>query len=305
LTTLPDGVHAVVITYNTSHLTTLLLADLARELATLPGSSITVFDNASTDDTVELVRIERPDVELVVSPRNLGFGRAVNAASEGAATRWILLINPDARIDEGSIGRLVDVARVQPGRGIYGGRLVDERRHTVEDSVADLPSLRGLLAFATGFAPLARRLRIRSAAARLAAGDSLTDVTALPGTFLLIETKVWQEIGGFDPRFFMYSEDIDLCFRVGLAGCVPLYVPQASIRHIGGASSSSGRKEVLKLTGLVTFLNLWWPRGRARTGRFLLLLGVLLRRTARAGHRTPEGRWETAWHERRVWLAGW
>jgi GT2 family glycosyltransferase len=300
-----DCVHAVVITYNASRLTMLLLDDLVGGLVDIPGSVVTVFDNASTDDTVEQIRSHRSDVELIVSPSNLGFGRAVNAATKGVEARWILLINPDARIDPGSIRRLVDVARERPGHGLYGGRFVDDERQTAEDSVALVPTLTHLLAFATGFGAIARRLHLRSASARAAAASDVTEVVALPGTFLLVETDLWRELGGFDPRFFMYSEDVDLSLRVGRSGRRPLYVPQASIRHAGGASSSSGQKEVLKLTALVTFGQVWWTPTRRRCGQLLLLFGVLLRRVARVRAHTPNGRWETAWRERRRWLAGW
>jgi GT2 family glycosyltransferase len=103
----------------------------------------------------------------------------------------------------------------------------------------------------------------------------------------------------------MYSEDLDLSLRMAKIKRRPLYVPAASIQHAGGASSSSGTKEVLKLTSLVTLLRSQWPAPRARAGEALLLAGVGIRRLARLRARTADGRWETAWRERRRWRAGW
>jgi N-acetylglucosaminyl-diphospho-decaprenol L-rhamnosyltransferase len=299
------AIHAIVITYNTRDLAVPLLQDLVRELQPWPESDVVVFDNASTDDTAAVVSAAGLDVRIVLGEKNLGFGRAVNEAAAGATARWILLVNPDARIDEGAVQHLVDTATRLPGHGLYGGKFVDINRDTAEDSVAVVPTLANLLAFATGFAPVARRLGWRSGPRRAAGSASTCEVDALPGTFLLIETDVWREVGGFDPRYFMYSEDLDLSLRIGRTGRRPLYVPEASIRHEGGGSSSSGSKEVLKLTSLTTLLRSEWGPRQARTGVSLLFVGVGLRRLARLRAHTPSGRWETAWRERRRWSRGW
>jgi GT2 family glycosyltransferase len=300
-----ETLRAVVVTYNTKDLALALLGDLQRELGNWPGSQIVVVDNASADGTPDAVAAAFPAVELVRSPENLGFGRAVNLGAKGSDTRWLLLVNPDARIDEGAVGQLVAAAKARPGHGLYGGRFIDVARGTNEDSVAVLPTLSNLLAFATGLAPVLRRLGYRSPPRRQANSAEVIEVDALPGTFVLAETDAWRDVGGFDERYFMYSEDLDLCVRVGATGRRPLYVPQASLRHIGGASSTSGSKEVLKNRSLVTFINTHWPASHARLGRLLLVAGVGLRRLARLPYRTPSGRWETAWRERKLWLGGW
>jgi N-acetylglucosaminyl-diphospho-decaprenol L-rhamnosyltransferase len=300
-----DALRAIVVTYNTRELALPLLGDLLEELRPWPGSEVVVVDNASTDGTAESIATAYPNVRLEASPKNLGFGPAVNLAARGATTRWLLLVNPDARIDGGSVGRLVDVAKQQPGHGLYGGRFVDIVRQTAEDSVAVLPSVANLVGFATGIGAIARRLGWRSAPRRVAAATEPTAVDALPGTFVLIESDAWHAVGGFDERYFMYSEDLDLSLRITKTGRRPMYVPAASIQHAGGASSSSGSKEVLKLTSLVTLLRAQWSPRRARTGEGLLLAGIAVRRLARLRASTPDGRWETAWRERRRWRAGW
>jgi len=300
-----DTVRAIVVTYNTKDLALALLTDLRRELTALPGSQIVVVDNASADGTPDAIEHAFSDVEVRRSPTNLGFGAAVNAGATGTSSRWLLLVNPDARVDDGAVARLVAAAADNPGHGLYGGRFIDVVRGTNEDSVAVLPTLANLLAFATGIAPVLRRLGYRSPPRRKANSDREIEVDALPGTFLLAETDAWRAVDGFDETYFMYSEDLDLCVRVVATGRRPLYVPQASIRHIGGASSTSGAKEVMKNRSLVTFLRTHWPASRARVGCGLLVAGVGLRRLARAPLRTPTGRWETAWRERRSWLRGW
>jgi len=295
----------IVVTYNTRDLALAVLGDIGTELTPYPGSEIVVVDNASRDGTAEAIASAFPAVRLDASPTNLGFAAAVNRGLAGSAARWLLLVNPDTRIDAGSLATLVETARARPGHGLYGGRFVDVGRATGEDSVAVVPSVGQLLAYACGADTLARRLGWRSAPRRAAAATQPTTVDALPGTFLLIEADAWRDVGGFDTRYFMYSEDLDLSLRVGKTGRRPLYVPAAVVRHLGGASSSSGAKEVMKLTSLVTLLRSQWPPARARLGEVLLLAGVSLRRLARIRAHTPEGRWETAWRERRRWRSGW
>ncbi len=300
-----DTVRAIVVTFNTKDLALDLVSDLRGELAALPGSQIVVVDNASSDGTPEAIEAAFPDVEVRRSATNRGFGAAVNLAAADASSRWLLLVNPDARVDDGAVVRLVEAATKEPGHGLYGGRFIDVARGTNEDSVAVLPTLGNLLAFATGVAPVLRRLGYRSPPRRKANSDRVIEVEALPGTFVLAEVDAWRTVGGFDEKYFMYSEDLDLCVRMAATGRRPLYVPQASIRHIGGASSTSGAKEVLKNRSLVTFLSTHWPVRRATAGRLLLVAGVGLRRVARLPYRTPSGRWETAWRERDSWRGGW
>ena len=302
----PEGtLRAVVVTFNTKDLALDLLADLGRELTRIPDSQIVVVDNASSDGTADAVAVTYPDVDLRRLPENIGFGRAVNVGAKDAESGWILLVNPDARIDVGAVSQLLDVAKAQPGHGLYGGQFIDVTRLTNEDSVAVLPTISNLVAYATGLAPIMRRLGWRSPPRRMASSPVTVEVDALPGTFILAEVPAWREIGGFDERFFMYSEDLDLCVRMGQSGRRPLYVPSATLRHIGGASSTSGGKEVLKLRSLVTFMKTHWSPQRAAVGRALLAAGVGLRRLARLPYRTPNGRWETAWRERKCWLGGW
>ncbi|MGH8889837.1 MAG: glycosyltransferase family 2 protein [Acidothermaceae bacterium] len=300
-----DAITAIVVTYNTKKLALAVLGDLERELASYPGSAIVVVDNDSRDGTVDAVAAAFPQVRLDPTGANLGFARAVNRGAAGATTRWLLLVNPDLRIDAGSLDALVDVARARPGHGLYAGRFIDTLRGTNEDSVAVVPSLGQLFGYASGIGTVARRLGWRSAPRRAAGATRPTEVAALPGTFLLIETDAWREVGGFVERYFMYSEDLDLSVRIGRTGRRPMYVPAALVHHEGGSSSSSGGKEVLKLTSLVTFLRSGWAPRRARLGELLLLAGVGLRRIARLRANTPDGRWETAWRQREQWRRGW
>jgi len=298
-----------VVTFNTKELALALIADLVRELEPLEGSQIVVVDNASSDGSADAIAAQFPDITLHRLPANIGFGAAVNRGAADAPTRWLLLANPDARIHDGAVAELVAEASAHPGHGLYGGRFLEETGELNENSVAALPTPASLLGYATGLAPVLRRAGYRRPSDALARSAHPIDVVAVPGTFVLAETDAWRQIGGFDERFFLYSEDLDLCMRLAATGRHPRYVPAAVMTHIGGAASAGGSKgggkEVMKLRSLVTLLRTHWSPGYARFGSGCLLVGVAWRRLTRVGRRTPSGRWETAWRERRSWLRGW
>ena len=127
---------------------------------------------------------------------------------------------------------------------------------------------------------------------------------AASGCLLLVEKALFEELGGFTPDYFMYSEDIDLCARAAQRGARPLLVPEAQVVHVGGAASTSVNKRVMVLRGKCTYLRLRWPARKAALGRLLLTTGIALR----ALGATVTGRadyWRDVWRRRAEWRAGW
>jgi GT2 family glycosyltransferase len=117
---------------------------------------------------------------------------------------------------------------------------------------------------------------------------------------MMIDRDLWTSLHGFDPDYFMYCEDADLCWRATLAGAQPTLVPAARIIHLGGrASASTARKVEMLMRGKISFLHKHWPPRKARLGSFLLLAGVGLRALLR---REP---WLSSWRTRASWRNGW
>jgi GT2 family glycosyltransferase len=123
-------------------------------------------------------------------------------------------------------------------------------------------------------------------------------VPAVSGCLLLIDRPLWQQLGGFTPDYFMYSEDIDLSARARDLGARPVLVPEAQLLHVGGAASSTVNKRIMVLRGKTTFVRLRWSPGHAKLARLLISAGVLVRALAGAG-------WRDVWRQRATWLAGW
>jgi GT2 family glycosyltransferase len=124
---------------------------------------------------------------------------------------------------------------------------------------------------------------------------------------MLVERTLFHALGGFDPQFFLYSEDVDLSVRARQLGARPMVFPEASIIHIGGASSTSDAQRIRILRGKMTYAYRHWGRGRGRVAGLLLEAGVLLRCAGAAvlgAHRSRDVGWRAIWRERRTWIGG-
>ncbi len=238
----------LIVTYNSAKLIGRLLDHLAHELQGL-AAEVIVIDNASRDSTAELVAQSYPWVKLIASKDNLGFAAGNNQAAKQASGRYMLLLNPDAIPHAGSLAlglrMLAETAEV----GLAGGELIgaDGSR---QPSARMFPTLRDELFTLSGLAarypqsPLFARLD-----RRWANPDQEAVVDWIPGAFVFIPTEVFRRLGGFDERFFMYYEEVDLCRRMQQAGLKILYWPQLKAMHIGGESAKTVVQARVSKTG--------------------------------------------------------
>jgi GT2 family glycosyltransferase len=301
-------VSVLMVSYHTRELTLNALAALRDSSAGRPYELV-IVDNASTDGTAEAVAAAFPEATVERLPTNVGFGRAVNRAASHARGEWLLLMNPDTEPDGDVLAALLGYAAAHPEHGIYTGRTLHPDGRDDLRSCFALPSLRGYLFFALGLSTVGRRVRRLGPflnPEELPGYDRTRprEVPAVSGCLMLIRHDLFARLDGFAPEYFMYSEDIDLCTRAAALGARPVLVPEARVRHLGGASSTTANKIIMLMRGKCTYLRLRWPRRRATAGRTLLAAGVGLR----AGGAALLGRasaWRTVWRERRTWLGGW
>jgi N-acetylglucosaminyl-diphospho-decaprenol L-rhamnosyltransferase len=297
-------ISVVVVSYRTRELTLRTLDKLLRTPTPVPYEMI-VVDNASLDGSASAVEDTFPSVTVVRLATNVGFGRAVNAGAKLATGRWLMLINPDAEPVGDLIGEFVSFAEARPAALVYTGRTL--RADGTDDgrSCFGLPSLWGYVCFATGLSTLLRRSRWFNPEELPTLDRSLpAEVPAASGCLLMMDRALFERLKGFSPDYFMYSEDVDLCFRAAACGARPTLVPAARAVHAGGASSIGAEKAVMIFQGKCTYMRLRWSPPRAAIGRALLLLGIAVRAAgARLTGRVPF--WREVWAQRRVWLAGW
>ena len=270
---------------------------------------VVVLDNASGDGTVELVASEFPQARLIASTENLGFARGVNRAAEEATGEFVLLLNPDTEVHPGAIERIVDFAGAHPEHGLYGGRTLDPDGRVNPGSCWGAPTLWSLFCFAALLSTVFKHSRVfdPESLGRWQR-DTIREVDIVTGCLLLAPRALWQELGGFDTRFFMYGEDADLSIRAKALGYRPAITPDAVVTHEIGVSSATREDKLLLLfRGKATLLRKHWRGPRLHAGLFLLKAGVGARALlAVLGRRTAgrAGAWPEVWRERRDWLPG-
>ena len=204
--------------------------------AALPtGAEIVVVDNASKDRSRQ--EAARRNVRLIANPENRGFAAAVNQGIRALDTPFVLLLNPDARL-ETSLEALVECCR-RPGVAGAGGKLVDEGGHPQAGfAVRSLPSPAALVCEALLLNRIWPRNPVNWHYRCLGFQFSTpSDVEQPAGAFLMIRRDVWQELNGFDERFCpLWFEDVDFCWRSRQKGYRMCYTPNAVAKHTGGHS---------------------------------------------------------------------
>ncbi len=303
----------LIVNYRTPDLILNCLESIFRE--TLSTSiEVLVWDNASGDQSVDVIADRFPHVHLVASPENIGFGAANNRLATEARANKILLLNPDTTVLDNAIDRLYAFAGDRPEAQVWGGRTVFPDGTVNPTCCWALPTLWSCLAQALGLSRLfAGSLLFNPEGIGGWARNSERNAEMLSGCFLLINSELWRRLGGFDPIYWMYSEDADLCVRSRSEGARPLFTPSATICHWGGASETVRAEKVLRLfTARTQFLHQHWSRGRARLGTRMLNLHVLVRwagysllsALGKSGVVRERDVWAEVWRRRHEWEIG-
>lgn len=304
----PPSVSVLVVTYNSA---ADIDACLAAAAATIRRpAELLVLDNGSTDDTAAVVADRHPDVTLFVSEANLGFAAGVNALARQATGDYVLLLNPDAVLHEGSVDALIELAERRPQGGLYGGRCLTSDGELNPGSAWGKSGLWDDFCFASGLNVVFKNNKYLDP---MSLGswprDTESEVGIVTGCLLLARRTVWDELAGFDEDYWLYGEDADLSARAWKLGYRPVISPAATITHDFGTSSPNESWRTIKIwTGKATMQYKHHSVARARLGVLLLQFGVWLR-SRKLLDRLP-GRehasdvWTDAWKQRRTWRAG-
>jgi GT2 family glycosyltransferase len=237
-------VSAVIVSYNVRS----LLLDCLRAFyasSDIPVEAV-VVDNASSDGSADAVSSTFPEAKVIRQAVNVGFGKANNAGLQQAEGRFVLLLNPDVTVLPGCVGKLADFLLVRPDAGAVGPRL--ER----PDGSLDLAARRGFPTPSAAFYRLVGLSRLFPASPRfnrynlghLPDGE-LHEVDSGTAACLLVRRAAVDRVGFFDPDYFMYGEDIDLCYRLKRGGWKVFYLPDARAVHLKGASTKQSTRRML------------------------------------------------------------
>lgn len=197
---------------------------------------VIVSDNGSTDGSVEKIRAQFPAVRVLENGANLGFARGNNAGIRQARGEYVLILNPDTIMHEGSLDGWVRFADGHPEAGAFGCR-VQNPDGSYQRSARPFPTISRYLVSAFGLRFLGHWKRsVLSDEYEGWEGDTEREVDWQSGCCVMLRRDLLNQLGGFDEQFFYQFEEVDLCRRVWNAGFRIRFTPQVSITHLGGQS---------------------------------------------------------------------
>jgi N-acetylglucosaminyl-diphospho-decaprenol L-rhamnosyltransferase len=266
-----QALRVVAVTYSPGEALTSFLDTL--RVATSRPLDVVLADNGSTDGAPERAARRFPDVRMLSTGGNVGYGAAANAGLADRRTGWALVANPDIRFEPGAVDELLAAAARWPRAGTVGPaiRTPDGQLYP---SARDLPSLstgigHALLGWVWPANPwTARYRRERETPRERVAGW-------LSGSCFLVDLEAFHSVGGFDPGYFMYFEDVDLAARLSERGWLHVYAPSAVVEHEGGHSTrrEPHRMQRVHHTSALRYLSRRYPgrlkaplRGALRVG---------------------------------------
>jgi N-acetylglucosaminyl-diphospho-decaprenol L-rhamnosyltransferase len=265
----------IIVSWNTRDLLRHCLQSIAAHQGELP-LEIIVVDNASHDGTPAMLRADFPDVQLIETGANLGFSAGNNVGMAAARGDWFLLLNPDTEIVGDALQQIIATLTDNPFVGVVGPRV------QYGDGTAQITRHRFPLLWTLGtastplaplFAPLLNRFYYQR---RLPSAPTFTDW--LTGAALLLRREVYEQVGGFDERFFMYYEETDWQRRIKAAGWTILYDPLALIVHYEAQASGQvgGKRDEIFNRSRLRYTAKWHGEKAARLlqGWLLLLYGL-------------------------------
>jgi N-acetylglucosaminyl-diphospho-decaprenol L-rhamnosyltransferase len=243
--------------------------------------SVVVVDNASTDIEVERAVVRAHEAQLIEMTENLGYGGGVTAGVNAAHSEadYILITNPDVTFQPSSIDALVDAADNLPDAGSVGPKILDADG-VVYPSARNLPSLRTGIGHAVFGRVWPNNPWSREYRSDRDYTQQQRDAGWLSGACLMVRREAYDSIGGFDPSFFMYFEDVDLGTRLSRAGWRNVYVPQAVVVHTGAHSTAKSATQMERIhhESAYLYLSRKYSAWYLAPLRWALRLGLLARR---------------------------
>jgi N-acetylglucosaminyl-diphospho-decaprenol L-rhamnosyltransferase len=229
-------ISVIVVSYNTAGLLEQCVANLRSAIQDSLKVEIIFVDNASKDNSVEVIKTKFPECRLIVNEVNVGFGRANNQALQFATGRYILLLNTDAFVSSDTLSKTVAYMDANPRSGILGVRL-EGRDGVLQPCCRYFPTPWNTFLWRTGLN-------------RSFAGARMVDDLAWPhdtvracdwvvGCYYLLRREVVDDVGLFDPKFFLYFEEVDHCFAARKHGWDVVFFPHTTVIHLGGESAKS------------------------------------------------------------------
>ncbi|NCS97987.1 MAG: glycosyltransferase family 2 protein [Candidatus Pacebacteria bacterium] len=244
----------ILISFNSAEFIGTCLASL-QKVTGIADAEIIVWDNASTDDTVSLIKKKFPKLLLHESPKNLGFGKAINRAAKIATGKYLVLLNPDTQVEQNWLQPLLSTFTSETKVGA-----VNSKTKIVIDGSEYIQNA-GNYVFYDGHSrdrgAVITKDRQQEYESDSTYYNTAKKVAAFSGVSVALPRKLFLEMGGFDERLFMYYEDTDFSLRLAKKGYDIWYQPKSELKHIHSASSEEWSEFFVYHTELNRLLLVW------------------------------------------------
>lgn len=237
----------IIVNYNVKEFIQNLLESI-KSASKMISTEVIIVDNASDDGSIELIRQKYPWVKLIVNSRNLGFSKANNLGLKEATGKYLLLLNPDTLVKEDTFEKMIGFFEATPDAGMAGCKLLNT------DGTLQLACRRGFpgpwasFTKVTGLSTLFPKSPLFARYNLTYLDENKTyAVDAISGAFMMFRREVYEKTGGLDETFFMYGEDLDLCYRVNKSGYKVYYVHSTEIIHYKGESTKRSNLNEVKV----------------------------------------------------------
>ncbi len=272
-------ISVIIVNYNVKEFLSNLLNAIKKAKHDL-SLEIFVVDNASSDNSVPYLSKQYPEITFIENSRNIGFAKANNQAIRKANGTYTLLINPDTLISEDTLTTLKEYMDGHPPTGACGCKILNPDGSFAPESRRSIPTPLSALWKVLGLTTLfPRNKTFAEYYLSWMDEDKPSQVPVLSGAFMFFRTQILRELDGFDEQFFMYGEDIDLCYRTSKAGHQIDYVPSTSIIHYKGESTKKDNIDYIVLfnRAMLQFFKKHYSYSYSISLRILIVIGIVAR----------------------------
>ena len=234
----------IIVNYNTRYFLEQCLHSLNRAMNNIQAEII-IVDNHSLDGSLELIQSRFPHLKFIPNAENLGYARANNQALALAKGKHVLFLNPDTILGEDCIRSSIRFAEVQQGVGAIGLRMIDGQGRFLPESKRGFPRPSAAFNKLFGLAKLFPSSSQFAAYYQPGLNEKdINPIDVVSGAFMMVSRSLMERLGGFDERFFMYGEDIDLSYRISREGLTNYYLGSQTMIHFKGESTLKDSKYV-------------------------------------------------------------
>lgn len=272
-------ISVIIVNYNVRYFIEQAIVSVYKAATNLEVEII-VVDNASSDQSVELIQQKFPKVVLIANQKNVGFGKANNQGIKIAKGKHTLLLNPDTVLQENTLDVCLAFMQKTPDAGALGVRMIDGKGNFLPESKRSIPSPFVAFTKMSGLATLFPKSKtFGQYHLGFLAEEENHPVEVLSGAFMFFQSSLLQEIGGFDEDYFMYGEDIELSYQVLQKGYKNYYLADTSIIHYKGESTKKGSLNYVKVfyEAMLIFAKKHFTSQQARMYAWAIQFAIYLR----------------------------